>query len=44
MRSPTDTAITELDLLRWKREVFALYRRVRELEPEPAWRRVACRA
>jgi len=38
MSSPTDTAITELDLLGWKREVFALYRRVRELEPEPAWR------
>ena len=38
MRSPTDTAITELDLLGWKRGVFALYGRVRELEPEPAWR------
>jgi len=37
MRSPADTAISELDLLSWKREVFALYRRVRELEPEAAW-------
>jgi uncharacterized protein (DUF1684 family) len=38
MRSPPDTAISELDLLGWKREVFALYQRVRELEPETAWR------
>jgi uncharacterized protein len=38
MRSPTDTAISELDLLGWRREVFALYQRVRELEPEAAWR------
>ena len=38
MRSPPDTAISELDLLGWKREVFALYQRVRELEPEAAWR------
>jgi uncharacterized protein len=38
MRSPPDTAISELDLLGWKREVFALYRRVRALEPEAAWR------
>ena len=38
MRSPAGTAISELDLLGWKREVFALYRRVRELEPEAAWR------
>ena len=38
MRSPPGTAISELDLLGWKREVFALYRRVRELEPEAAWR------
>jgi uncharacterized protein len=37
MRSPPGTAISELDLLGWKREVFALYRRVRELEPEAAW-------
>jgi hypothetical protein len=38
MRSRADTAISELDLLSWKREVFALYRRVRELEPEAGWR------
>jgi hypothetical protein len=38
MRSPPDIAISELDLLGWKREVFALYQRVRELEPEAAWR------
>jgi uncharacterized protein (DUF1684 family) len=38
MRSHRDTAISELDLLGWKREVFALYRHVRELEPEAAWR------
>ena len=38
MHSPSGTAISELDLLSWKREVFALYRRVRELEPEAAWR------
>src|SRR6185437_3223262 len=37
MHSPSGTAISELDLLSWKREVFALYRRVRELEPEAAW-------
>jgi uncharacterized protein (DUF1684 family) len=38
MHSPSGTAILELDLLSWKREVFALYRRVREREPEAAWR------
>jgi uncharacterized protein (DUF1684 family) len=38
MHSPSGTAISELDLLSWKREVFALYRRVREREPEAAWR------
>jgi len=38
MRSLPGTAISELDLLGWKREVFDLYQRVRELEPESAWR------
>jgi hypothetical protein len=38
MRSLPGTAIPELDLLGWKREVFDLYQRVRELEPESAWR------
>src|SRR4051794_29194397 len=38
MRSPPETAITELDLLGWKREVFGLYQRARELQPEAAWR------
>jgi len=38
MRSLPGTAISELDLLGWKREVFDLYQRVRELEPEAAWR------
>jgi len=38
MHSPSGTAISELDLLSWKREVFALYWRVREREPEAAWR------
>jgi uncharacterized protein (DUF1684 family) len=38
MHSPPDTAISELDLLGWKREVFALYQRVREPEPDAAWR------
>jgi hypothetical protein len=38
MHSPPETAITELDQLGWKREVFALYQRVRELEPEASWR------
>ena len=38
VRSSPDTANSELDLLGWKREVFDLYRRVRELEPEAAWR------
>ena len=38
MRSLPGTAISELDLLEWKREVFDLYQRVRGLAPEAAWR------
>jgi hypothetical protein len=39
MRSPPDIAIPELDLLGWKRELFALYQRSRSRQASTASRR-----
>jgi uncharacterized protein (DUF1684 family) len=33
-----DTAVSELALLDWKRQVFGLYEQVRRSDPETAWR------